>query len=159
VSVQHRSVGPPVAPANTTDCHPQLNVADPTAYELVNPTKASNFILGEVDNGELSFVVENLPRSVPRTGCPGWWLFAQLMDHFQDAGTVIDAILGNWTYGDNLATVNRLTGGPNALTLEEAASRTVTAGYAASRQYTRAVVVSADGRPGQYTRVRVRFTR
>jgi hypothetical protein len=134
-------------------------VADPTAFELVNPVRASNFIVAEVVNGELTFIVENLPRTTPRSGCPGWWLFAVMMDHFQAAGTVIDAVLGNWTYGDNLAAVNRLTGGPNGVTLEEAARQTTTATYAATRQYTNVSVLSAAGTPGQYKRVRARFTR
>jgi hypothetical protein len=157
--VHPASVGPASAPSNLPGCHPQVNVADPAAFELVNPVRASNFILAEVVNGESTFVVENLPRTTPRTGCPGWWLFAVMMDHFQAAGTVIDAVLGNWTYGDNLAAVNRLTGGPNGMTLEQAARQTTTATYAAARQYTNVSVVSAAGVPGQYTRVRVRFTR
>jgi hypothetical protein len=158
VPVNPSSAGPPVAPTNSTGCHPQLNVADGGAYELVNPTKTSNFILGEVVNGELTFIVEDLPKTTPRTGCPGWWMFGQMMDHFHSARTVVRAIIGNWTYGDNLATVNQLTAGPNAATLEQAAQQTLTAAYAASRGYTNAVVVAAVGAPGHYTRVRVEFT-
>jgi hypothetical protein len=139
-----------------TGCCPSV-VATSTAFELVNPAKVSNFILGEVVGGELTFVVENLPKSRPTTGCPGWWLFTQMMDHFQSAGTPITAVVGSWTYGDNLAIVNRLTGGGMSLT--DAALQTTTARYAATRQYVRVAVSSVLGTPGRYTRVRVLFTK
>jgi hypothetical protein len=113
--------------------------------------------MGSVVNGELTFVVENIPKSTPVTGCPGWWLFTLMMDHFQRAGTTINAVVGFWTYGDNLALVNQLTGGNNPLTLEEAAKRTRTGVYAASRQFTQVTVEVSIGTPGNFTRVRVLF--
>jgi hypothetical protein len=45
-----------------------------------------------VGNGELSFIVENLPKN--QRGCPGWWMCEQMLQHFAGA---IAAIQGNWT--------------------------------------------------------------
>jgi hypothetical protein len=113
--------------------------------------------MGSVVSGELTFILENLPKSKPTTGCPGWWLFAQMMDHFQKIGTTITAVVGSWTYGDNLATVNQLTAGNNPAPLVEAAKRTITGVYAASWQFTKVTVDSSSGNPGNYRRIRVRF--
>jgi hypothetical protein len=151
------NTGPIIALANFKNSCPQINVATSKEFELVNPCKESNFIMGSVLNSELIFVVENIPKTTPTTGCPGWWMFALMMDHFQIIGTAISAVVGSWTYGDNLAAINRLTGGFNPLSLEEAAKRTKTGEYAASRQFTRVSVVSSTGTPGNYTQVRVLF--
>jgi hypothetical protein len=115
--------------------------------------------MGSVVNGELTFVVENLPKTTPTTGCPGWWLFSQMMNHFLLANTTIIAVVGSWTYGDNLVGINRLTGASNPLLLEEAAKHTVTGKYAASWQFTNVTVVSSTGSVGNYTQVRVLFTK
>src|SRR4051794_30983003 len=72
------SVGPVPAPVGTTNCCPEVRKASATEFELVNPSKQSNFILGElVSGGEVSFIVENLPKD--GTGCPGKWMFDQMM--------------------------------------------------------------------------------
>ena len=142
---------------NSSSCCPQINTATSTEFELLNTNKQSNFILGSVANGELTFLVENLPKTTPHTGCPGWWMFGLMMDHFQMSGTAIHAIAGSWTYGDNLTLVNRFTGGSSPLTLEEAAKQTISGRYAASRQYTKVTVSSFAGTPGNFTRVRVLF--
>jgi hypothetical protein len=86
----------------------------------VSLRKQSNFILGELaSGGELSFVVENLPKTTPPTGCPGKWMFNQMMAHF---GSNVTAIQGNWfgAASDNLMTVNHLTAG-GAMAVADAA--------------------------------------
>ena len=91
--------GPIPAPAGSTDCFPEITVATATDFELTNTSPAktgpgnSNFILGSVGNGVLTFVVENLPKTNPPTGCPGVWMFNVMMDHF---GASVTAIKGTW---------------------------------------------------------------
>ena len=82
-----------------------------------------------------------------------------MIDHFQTVGTTVAAIVGSWTYGDNLAIINRLTGGVSGQSLQDAAKQTITASYAFSRQYTKVTISSAKGSPGNYTKVRVLFTK
>jgi hypothetical protein len=157
--VEHHDSEALSVPEDTTACCPQVQNATATEFELVNPKKQSNFILGEVSTaGELTFVVENQPKTSPTTGCPGWWLFEQMMNHFQSVGTAVTAIVGSWTYGDNLATVNTLTG-TGGMPLQDAAKQTATARYATSRQYHRVAIDSAVGTPGNYSKVRVLFTK
>jgi YD repeat-containing protein len=69
----------------------------------------------------------------------------------------VTAIRGNWTYGDNLAAVNRLTG--QGVPLEEAVRQTWTAGQAARYGFTNATVVESAGSAGNYTTIRVLFGR
>ncbi len=155
----------PCPPESAQNCDAEVTTATNTEFELHNNNKSQNFITGEVNaTGELSFWVENLPAD--GTGCPGWWMFDQMMEHFQKKGTSISAVAGYWVYGDNLQTVNKLTAG-NALTLEEAAKRTKTGGYATTWQYTNVeVVYPTPGNPtslgtigtqGNYSKVYVRF--
>jgi len=118
----------------------------------VNPAKPSNFIIGELVNGQLSFIVENLPKD--GTGCPGKWMLAEMMKHF---GPSVTAIEGNWLgpLSDNLTAVNTLTGA--GMVLEEAAKATWTGTQAGAWGYTQVQVLGAVGNPGQYTHVRVVF--
>jgi hypothetical protein len=124
---------------------------------LVNPKKQSNFIIGElVSGGHLSFIVENLPKTNPRTGCSGQWMFRQRMAH---VGTSVTAIEGNWVgaNSDNLIGLNKLTTG-GAMTVEEAAKQTWTGMRARDHGFTRVALVGTPvGAPGQYTRVHVLF--
>jgi hypothetical protein len=151
------STGPMPAPAGSRDCRPDLRKATADEYELVNPRKQSNFILGElVSGGELSFLIENLPKTTPRTGCPGQWMFQQMMAHF---GTSVIAIQGNWLgpSSDNLIALNRLTAG-GTMTLEEAARQTWTGMHAHIYGHVRVEIVGAPaGTPGNYTGMHVLF--
>lgn len=133
-------------------CDPDIEIATATQFLLKNKQKARNFIWGElVGAGELSFIVENLPKD--GTGCRGHWLFSEMMRHF---GASVTAIQGNWTYGDNLAAVNQATAA--GLSLEEAAKRGPTGRYAAAWNYTTVEVLpQTRGAPGQYTAVYVLF--
>jgi hypothetical protein len=124
---------------------------------LVNPAKQSNFILGElVAAGDLSFIGENLPKTIPPTGCPGKWMFEQMLVHF---GSSVTAIQGNWVgpASDNLIALNRLTAG-GALTVEDAAAQTWTGRRAGAYGYTHVELVGNPvGTPGHYTGVHVLF--
>jgi hypothetical protein len=72
VPVNNISVGSIPAPLGAIDCCPNVNKATATEFELVSPSKQSNFIIGElVNGGQLSFIIENLPKTIPQTGCPG----------------------------------------------------------------------------------------
>lgn len=135
------------------NCDPSIEKATAAEFILKNKRKVHNFVYGElVGGGELSFIIENLPKD--GTGCPGWWLFDMMMQHF---GASVTAIQGNWTYGDNLAAVNRLTAG-SAMILEEAAKQGPTGKYAATWNFTKVgVQPQTTGTPGNYVRVHVLF--
>ena len=100
------------APVGATNCKPNVRKATATEFELISPAKPSNFIVGELVGGQLSFIVENLPKD--QTGCRGRWMFDQMMLHF---GTRVTAIQGTWVghASDNLAELNRLTAAGVAL--------------------------------------------
>jgi hypothetical protein len=130
-------------------------MATASEYRLVSPAKQSNFIWAELSaGGELAFVVENLPKNVPHTGCAGRWMFEQMMTHF---GTTVSAIQGNWVgpNSDNLREVNRLTAA--GLSLESAAQETWTGKRASEHGYTECREVSKTGVPGSYRDVHVLF--
>jgi hypothetical protein len=152
-------MGPIPAPSGTTGRCPEIRKATATEFELVNPSKQRNFIVGElVSGGQLSFIIENLPKTKPQTGCPGQWMFLQMMTHF---GAKVTAIQGNWVgaASDNLIAVNRLTAG-GATTIEEAAKQTWTGIRAKSYGYTQVRVVGIPaGTPGHYAGVHVLFTK
>src|SRR4051812_25510467 len=102
-------------------------VLQPTAtvYFLQNKRKKRNFIFATVTGKRyLHFHAENLPKG--KTGCLGSWLFEAAWDFFtQDQQIMIHGIRGDWIFGDNLDTVNKLTAG-NRMTLEEASKQTWT---------------------------------
>jgi hypothetical protein len=149
------SVGPILAPSGTRNCNPDVKTASPTEFELRNPAKMSNFILGElVSGGQVSFMVENLPKD--GTGCPGRWMFNEMMKHF---GSNVTGVQGFWVSpnSDNLKEVNRLTAAGRSL--EEAAKDTWTGKRAADWGYLQVHVVAANGTAGSYTKVDVLFER
>ena len=69
---------------------------------------------------------------------------------------VITGIRGDWTTGDNLDTVNRLTAG-NRMTLEDTAKQTWTYHQASSRGFKRYHYLDAQGGPGRCSSVDVVF--
>jgi hypothetical protein len=144
----------PTPPPGTTDCQPHLRKATATEFEMVNPRKQSNFIIGELIGGSVTFIVENLPKD--GTGCPGRWLFDYMMSHF---GSTVIAIQGTWVgaASDNLAELNRLTAA--GVVLEEAAKHTWTGKRATDWLFTQVQVTRAIGSPGIYSQVLVLFTR
>lgn len=133
-----------------------MQAATATVFYLRNKKKRRNFIMADLTGmGYFHCYVENLPKD--RTGCPGWWLFQVAWDWFvQDQQLTIKGIRGDWTSGDNLDMVNRLTAG-NSVSLEEAAKQTWTYQQAKARSFTRYQYLDAHGSPGQYTSVDVVF--
>jgi hypothetical protein len=133
-----------------------VQAATANVYYLRNKRKKRNFIMADITGSRYFHCqVENLPKD--NTGCPGWWLFQVAWHHItQTQNVTITGVGGDWTSGDNLDTVNRLTAG-NTLTLEEASKQTWT--YQQSRQkgFTRYQYIGAQGNPGQYTSVDVVF--
>lgn len=146
----------PCPPASVVDCELELKAATSTVYYLQNKRKQRNFIMADVTGmGYFHCYVENLPKD--RTGCPGSWLFQVAWDYFvQEQKVTIRGIRGDWTSGDNLDTVNRLTAG-NKMTLEEASKQTWTYQLAKSKGYGQWHCIDAQGSPGQYTSVDVGF--
>jgi hypothetical protein len=163
-AIWHRE-GKEVSPDQSCDAN--IIIGRTNDFELRNNKKSQNFIIGEVNTaGELSFWIENLPSD--GSGCPGWWMFDQMMNHFQTIGTTISVVLGYWVYGANLAIVNKLTAG-DAIPLEDAVKQTKTSGYARTWNYTNIEVVypipgdpknlGTIGTQGCYTKIYVRFKR
>ena len=149
------SVGPIPAPSGTTNCSPKVNRATATEFELHSPAKVSNFIIGELrTGGQLAFIVENLPKD--GTGCPGKWMFNEMMNHF---GSSVTGVYGFWVgaISDNLKEVNRLTAAGRPL--EEAAKNTWTGKRAADWGYNQVQVLATEGATGGYTKVHVLFER
>lgn len=149
------STGRIPAPQGSTDCCPEVQKATGTEYLLVSSAKQSNFIWGEIGSGgELAFVVENLPKTTPYTGCSGKWLFQQMMSHF---GSKVTAIQGNWIgpNSDNLQEVNKLTNA--GLALESAAKATWTGKRAYEYGFYQCEEVNKQGTPGNFANVHVLF--
>lgn len=138
-------------PAPNASCDAAILAATAFEFSLRNRLKERNFIWGLLDDqGELFFWVENLPKD--RTGCPGHWMFAEMMAHFGDR---VSVVRGDWDHGDNLATVNQLT--LSGASVESAAAQTPTGRYAAAHGYRVVKVVSQHESAGAYQSVSVRF--
>lgn len=146
----------PLAPANVVGCEPVLQAATATFFYLRNRRKRRNFIIADVTHaGHFHFLTENLPKD--GAGCAGSWLFETAWDYFiRDQKVVIRGVRGDWTWGDNLDAVNRLTAG-GKMTLEEASKRTWTYRRANGKGFGRYHLINARGGPGQYTSVDVVF--
>lgn len=149
-------VSTPCPPARAVDCEPEVQTAASTLYILQNKKKQQNFIRAEITSmGYFKLYVENQPKD--GTGCPGWWLFQVALDYFvREQQFAIKGVRGDWTFGDNLATVNRLTAG-NQMTLEEASRQTWTYRQASQNGFTRYHYLDSDGSSGNYTEVQVVF--
>ncbi len=142
-------------PQGAVNCEPAVQ-ATATAYFLQNKKKIRNLIWAEITSrGYFKFQVENLPKD--KTGCPGWGLVQVAWQHFvNDQKVTINGIRGDWTYGDNLETVNGLTAG-NRMSLEDAAKQTWTYRQAIARNFTVYQCLAAIGVPGNYTEIQVVF--
>jgi hypothetical protein len=141
------------------DCEPVTHASTKVHYDLRNNRKTRNFITAEITaRNYFKFYVENLPKTQPQTGCPGRWLFEVAWDHFLSEGINILGIRGEWSFGDNLEEVNRLTAN-NALKLEDAAMLTWTGLRAGDKGFINVLILDADGSPGSYVSVDVLFLR
>jgi len=146
----------PTTVGGVVECEPEVRAAAVNVYYLQNQKKNRNFIMADITaTGHFHFYVENLPNDL--TGCPGWWLFQAAWDYFvREQSIAIQGVRGDWTSGDNLITVNRLTAGNN-MTLEEASRQTWTYRQAANKGFTRYQLIDARSSPGKYTSVDVVF--
>jgi hypothetical protein len=151
----HTALPTPCPPQHAVHCEPEVQ-ASATFFSLRNKKKSRNFIIAELTTlSYFQFYVENLRKD--GTGCPGWWLFQVAWDYFvREQHVAIQGIRGDWTFGDNLDTVNRLTSS-SMITLEQAAKQTWTYRQASSKGFTRYQYLDAQGSPGNYTEVQVLF--
>src|SRR5438105_3270369 len=96
-------------PPGVVDCEPEVQAETANVFYLRNKKKQRNFIMADLTGmGYFHFYVENVPKD--KTGCPGWWLFQVAWDHFvRGQKATIRGVRGDWTSGDNLDIVNRLT--------------------------------------------------
>jgi len=152
--------GPPLIltpPIGVAGCEPELAASTPIYYLLRNKKKLGNFIAANVSPSTkyLRYHVENLPKD--GLGCPGRWLVRCAWDHFRQCGVSIAGLRGEWTFGDNLDAVNRLTLGSQQ-TIEQAALQTWAADRAREFGFPAVALLVCDGAPGQYQSVDVLFT-
>ncbi|QFU86365.1 DUF6531 domain-containing protein [Amycolatopsis sp. YIM 10] len=121
------------------------------SYSLTHDESGSGIIADLDDDGVLTLMIDR------QDGAPfsGRQLFDAAMQHFGDR---VNAIEGNWVYGDNLAAFNRRTG-EGGMSPEEAAAQTWTGRQAARHGFTNVGEVNATGEPGNYKPVSARFNR
>ncbi len=147
----------PCPPSGTIDCEPEVRTTiTGTAYALQNKKKVQNLFTADITSlGYFKFYVQNLPKD--RTGCPGWWLFQVAWDYFVlEKKVPITGVRGDWTFGDNLDTVNDLTAG-GKMTLEEASKQTWTYQQARIKGFSTYHYLDCVGSPGKYSEVQVVF--
>ena len=110
----HTESDDPIAvPQGSMGCCPCISRATPIEFELYNSAKMGNFIDGTLQSVVLRFLVANQPKTDPQTGCPGTWMFQQMMAHFGPANVrMIEAFwYGGPGASDNLDELNRGTAG------------------------------------------------
>ena len=108
-----------------------------------------------MENGVLDITIRTELDGARSSVVNGSTQFARILEHF--AGK-FSAIKGNWSYGSNLADVNRLVG--KGLSVEQAAKQTWTGQQAAKAGFTDVRVLEATkGANGEYTTVKVEFTK
>jgi hypothetical protein len=133
--------------------------AEAHLFSMRDRTKPGIDVMGEVQGGELAFIVRAvLKGSGARGTLSGSYMFERMLEHFRSQGTTIDVIQGSWTYESNLDLFNRLS--RIGLIHEEAAAGTITGEWAARQGYTRVtnvVVEPSNVPPGAYTRVTAQF--
>ncbi len=114
---------------------------------FVQPNKG---ILANLDDDGLVEFKVNTEGS----GFRGTDLFNKMMDHF---GNRARGVWGKWVKGTNLDEVNRLTA--QGLPLEEAVTRAWTANRVRAFGFSKSTILKAEGSPGAYTNLMVKFTR
>lgn len=145
----------PRPPTRTVDCEPEAVFASTHLFHVRNKKKPGNFIHAEItSHGFFKYHVENMPKG--KRGCPGKWLFEIAWDHFQQCGAIVTGIRGDWTFGDNLDVINRLTVSKK-MAVEVACRHTWAYDRARSKGFTSVMVIDVDGNPGNYNAVDVLF--
>jgi len=134
----HPMSTPPNPPGKYTECDPEFPTRPTSSrFFLQNKKRPNdNFIDADITGmGYFHYNVRNDPKD--GLGCPGTWLFEQAWMHFIRSGATILGIRGDWTFGNNLTTVNQLTANNH------------------SKGYTTVNVLDTIGTPGNYTAVDV----
>jgi hypothetical protein len=134
-----------------------IDSSTPDYYRVRDPAHPRFAVSASVENGELQFVMRTRIQGGPRSALlRGHEQFQRVLAHFRGS---FRAIRGSWSYGDNLAEFNRLTG--RGVSPQEAATQTWTGRQAGQAGYTRAVINprGTEGTPGNYTKVSVTFER
>ncbi len=120
-------------------------------FSFINGALEGNGIVASLEEGGVLATAIEAPQGVGRIS--GSELFGKAVDHFGREN--ISGVRGLWVYGDNLATVNRLTG--EGMSLAEAARQTFTGKMAGRLGMSNVEVVSTTGRAGSYSGVEVVF--
>lgn len=147
-----------------------LNHSNPDRYSVED---GRFFVTAEIMPNGVSFLGEPVPgqRTLSinlhlkdkhgRSQLRGKEEFQKVLKHFEGR---FDQIRGVWMepigraeLSDNLAEINRLTQGPNALAPEEAARQTWSGQQAVAAGYSKVEIQELDGEPGHYTEVTVLF--
>ena len=125
-------------------------------YAVVDSTNPSFHAVASLEDGDELVIAlrTRRPDGTRSAVLRGREQFENILQHFDGQ---FSGIRGSWTYGDNLAEVNRLTA--DGLSIEEAARRSWTGQRAADAGYTRVVVRELEGGPGAYSEIQVFFTR
>jgi hypothetical protein len=131
-----------------------------TLYYLQNRKRPNdNYILADITAlGYFHYDVRNKPDD--GLGCPGTWLFEQAWNFFAQHQVTINGIRGDWTFGENLTTINKLTTN-NQMTVEAAAQDPGLWAFqrASSKGFTKVRVLDTDGAPGNYISIDVVYLR
>ena len=88
------------------------------------------------------------------SGVRGTDVFKRMMQHFGDKP---NGVWGKWVRGTNLDKVNQLTA--QGVPLEEAVTHAWTANRARDFGFGKASIIKAEGSPGVYTNIELKFTR
>ncbi|NUQ79764.1 MAG: RHS repeat-associated core domain-containing protein, partial [Polyangiaceae bacterium] len=123
-------------------------------FAFFNSSDPRNAIIASLENGILTTAIE-APKDA-KNRISGSELFEMAVNHF--GRNAIKGVRGSWTYGDNLKTINRLTGEGEKLSLEYAARQTFTGKMAERLGFTHVEIVGTPkGHPGSYKKVEVIF--
>jgi len=164
-AVPSRSSTPTVDPDATpphgtripTPVSPRLVKAARDGFYAISDSSNPRFqATGELShNGTLTVTMRTvLENGVRSTVLRGTEAFQTILSHF---GSAVRTIRGSWSYGNNLATFNRLTAG--GMKPEAAAAQTWTGQQAATAGFTKVTVGPLEGTVGNYTNVQVTYTR
>lgn len=138
--------------------HPRaLDRSTPDIFSVVDTANEDEFFFsGSVTNGDLQFGTQTRFKG-DRSVLNAKELFPMMLAHFDGR---FERIVGRWQTGHgmtkNLDTFNLLT---RTMSPEAAALRTWTGRLAAENGYTKVEILETEGRRGNYTRVKVAFSR
>jgi hypothetical protein len=132
----------------------QYSVYDSNNNQLQAFAKVENTGRGVLKDGEIAMVLRTKWKGKRSPLLKGSEQFKKILKHFRGR---FKGIRGSWSYGDNLNTFNRLI--RKGLSPEEAALKTWTGQQASGAGYTKVIVRSLEGTPGNFKKVVVTFTK